>query len=168
MASEIREKPLPTPHPDQPRTPPAEGERERERKGGREPGKAPEFDLDEMVFDSCVDDLDLQLSGPAFDPDPALHSNDPAGGEKKLDPATAELFEGVRHGSGELSRPRTGWGWRLLSRLKGVGVRVRVRARPGLGLRETRFRRRTGPVKFAVLTPALTTTRAGAMAEACG
>jgi hypothetical protein len=124
MASEIREKPLPTPHPDQPRTPPAEGERE--RKGGREPEKAPAFDPDEMVFDSCVDDLDLKLSGPAFDPDPALHSNDPGGGERKLDPATAELFEGVRHGSGELTRPRTGWAKRLLSRLKGGARRSRA------------------------------------------
>ena len=68
MSSEIREKPLPTPHPDQARTPPSGGE----RKGGTEPLESPEVDLDEMVFDSCVDDLDLQLSGPDFHPDPAL------------------------------------------------------------------------------------------------
>ena len=106
MSSEIREKPLPTPHPDQARTPPSGGE----RKGGAEPEKSPEFDLDEMVFDSCVDDLGLQLSGTDFHPDPALDFNDPAAAEKALDPATAEIFEGMRHGSGEHSIRRSGWG----------------------------------------------------------
>ena len=45
MPSEIREKPLPTPHPDQPRTPGAAGEGARKR--GEEPEKTQEFDPDE-------------------------------------------------------------------------------------------------------------------------
>ncbi len=78
-----------------------------------------------MVFDSCVDDLDLQLSGPDFHPDPALHSNDPAAAEKALDPATAEIFQGVRHGSGEHSIRGSGWG-KLLSLFKGGAGRSRA------------------------------------------
>jgi hypothetical protein len=122
MASEIREKPLPTPHPDQARAP-AEWD---ESEGGAEPEKTPEFDPDQMVFDSCVDDLDLQLSGSDLKPDPALHSNDPTGAEKAINPATAEIFEGVRHGSGDLSSRRTGWE-KFLARLKGGSGRSRAR-----------------------------------------
>ena len=118
MASEIREKPIPTPHPDQPRTSASAGDRG--RKGGEEPEKIEEFDPDEMSYDSCVDDSNLHLTEPVSDPDPVLKSDDPAeAGRKRDQPRTAEIFDAVRPGSGELTTRRSGWLTRLFSRLKG-------------------------------------------------
>jgi hypothetical protein len=118
MASEIRDKPHPTPHPDQQRGSGAAGDRV--RKSAKEPENTEECDPDEMSYDSCVDDSNLHLTAPVSDPDPALKSDDPAGQEKgREQPRTAEIFEAVRPGSGELTTRRRGWGTRLFSRLKG-------------------------------------------------
>jgi hypothetical protein len=130
MPSEIREKPLPTPHPDQPRTGagPSEGVHRRD-----EEMEAPrEADSGEIAYDSVTDDLNRALAEPISEPDPVLKSMDPSGtkkpssridlaifsllGKKRNQPRTSEIFGDIRPPSDEI-RPRgTGW-WRSLSRL---------------------------------------------------
>ncbi len=120
MPSEIREKPPPTPHPDQPRKP---GSR---RESGPTPRKDPEpleeYDSDSGMYDSCVDDLNLMLSQPISEPDPALASASrdtplPAFLQIQKDqPGTSEVFEAVRSRSGDTKVPRAGWASRLISR----------------------------------------------------
>ena len=66
MASDTKEIPLPTPHPDQPRQ--AEGEA---APRGREPGQpSREYDSDENAYDSVHDDLTLKLAEQLSEPDP--------------------------------------------------------------------------------------------------
>jgi hypothetical protein len=132
MASEIRQKPIPTPHPDQPRAAGAAGDRG--RKGREEPLKEEEYDPDDAAYDSCVDDSNLHLTAPVSEPDPALNSNDLAELEKKRDqPRTSEIFETVRPGSGELTTRRTGWTKRFFSRLKGGAAGSRATETRGTG-----------------------------------
>ncbi len=125
MPSEIREKPPPTPHPDQPRTtvPASDGARRR----GPAPEPAPEFDPDEIAYDSVVDDLNLKLAQAFSEPDPALRSIDPSAlglpTDKRDQPGTAEIFEDVAPGLDHVRARRPGWGSRLLARVRGAGGR---------------------------------------------
>jgi hypothetical protein len=147
MPSEIREKPPSTPHPDQPRTPGAAGEGVHRRRD--EPEKTQEFDPDDMVFDSVVDDLNLKLAESVLEPDPALKSIDPFGAkkqpsggeppipqflaEKRNQPGTAEIFGDVGSRSDEIAPHREGRINRLFSRLFSGAARRRSSGSRGVG-----------------------------------
>jgi hypothetical protein len=138
MPSEIREKPLPTPHPDYSHAPRSADRSERAKPGGLE--KSEEFDRDEPAHDSHPDDLDLMLTKQITEPDPALGSDETFGAqdrsrgndvtiptfleEKKDQPGTAEVFEAVRSGSDEIVPRQAGWGARMRARLAGGFARV--------------------------------------------
>jgi hypothetical protein len=129
MPSEVREKPLPTPHPDHARSPGSADEGERANPEGNE--RAQEIDSDESFYDSCVDDLDLMLSERISEPDPALESSEAFEASHRssghgvtipsflksyqVQAGTAEVFEAVRSGSDEVMPARAGWGARILS-----------------------------------------------------
>ena len=138
MPSEVREKPLPTPHPDYTRSPgsPREGERPFPRAHER----TQEFDPEESAYDACADDLDLMLNTPVSEPDPALASDlntlrsgtRSSGGDVTSSPfleeqqdqaGTAEVFGAVTSRSDEIAQPQTGWGARIFSRLAGRRAR---------------------------------------------
>jgi hypothetical protein len=131
MPSEVREIPLPTPHPDHTRLPGSAEERERANPEGLE--KTQEFDPDGSFYDSCADELDLMLTAPISEPDPALESSEafeashrssghgvtiPSFLKNYQDQAgTAEVFEAVRSGSDEVVPARAGWAARIFARL---------------------------------------------------
>jgi hypothetical protein len=140
MPSEIRERPpQPTPHPDTPRQPGSPpGGKERPREDSE---TAPDFEHDESVYDSYFDDLDVQLSKAAPEPDPALAADltaaakrPPSAKDPSIElflnptpnqPGTAEFFRGVGSRSDEISPPRVGAGARMLARFTGLFARSR-------------------------------------------
>jgi hypothetical protein len=87
---ETRDKPHPTPHPDQPRRP------DSVRPGGPSPARTPhttpkpDADVDDSDYDSVNDDLNRVLSESTCEPDPALESS-PAG-QAACPPRDAALF----------------------------------------------------------------------------
>jgi hypothetical protein len=133
MPSEVREKPLPTPHPDYTRSPDSAHEGERPVPQGYE--KTQEFHPVELEHDSYPDELDLMLDEPVSEPDPALASDSSLGArirasrgdvtippfhdERKDQPGTSEVFEGVTSRSDEIAPARAGWGTRIFSRVLG-------------------------------------------------
>jgi hypothetical protein len=133
MPSEVREKPLPTPHPDYTRSPDSASEGERPVPKGYE--KTQEFHPVELEHDSCPDELDLMLDEPVSEPDPALASDSSLGArirassgdvtippfqeERKDQPGISEVFEGVTSRSDEIAPARAGWGTRIFSRVVG-------------------------------------------------
>jgi hypothetical protein len=145
MPSEIREKPLPTPHPDYSRSPGSAYEGERATPEG--PEKSEEFDREDSIYDSCPDDLDLMLTTAISEPDPALGFNEAFGARDRssgkdvtippfLDthndqPGTAEVFQAVSSGSDEIVPARTPWSARIFWR------RASGRARPLSGASQT-------------------------------
>jgi hypothetical protein len=141
MPSEVREKPLPTPHPDHVRSPEPSGEGQRASPEGHE--KTEETDFDESYYDSCPDELDLMLTERISEPDPALASIEPFGASdrsggadvaipsflegNKDQPGTSEVFEAVRSGSGEIEPERARWGARIFARLASARATSRLR-----------------------------------------
>ena len=139
MPSEVRERPLPTPHPDYSRSPGSA------REGGRTdpltPDHTQESDPDASIYDSNPDDLDLMLSESISEPDPALASIEAFGARNRLSgndvtispfvqqnkdqPGTAEVFDAVGSGSDEIVPERAGWGSWLFSRLASGRARSR-------------------------------------------
>jgi hypothetical protein len=131
MPSEIREKPLPTPNPDHVHSPGSSSKGDGARPEGLE--KSQEMDSDESFYDSCTDELDLMLTERISEPDPALGSHETDGArnrssgqdvtvppfleENKNQPATVDVFDGVRSGSDEIVPAFAGWGVRIFSRL---------------------------------------------------
>lgn len=139
MPSEIRERPQPTPHPDQPRQPGSPpGGRPRPREDSE---TAADFEHDDSVYDSYFDDLDVQLSKAAAEPDPALAAFDTAGEKRppsaidpsiqlflnptQNQPGTAEFFRGVGSRSDEISPPPPGLAARILAHVTGLFARSR-------------------------------------------
>lgn len=121
MPADTLDKPPPTPNPDQPCTSAPSGDRPPEVRPEQQPPD-PE-DLDEPVYDSCLDDLNVMLSQPVFEPDPALRSNSstddgsrssreggPVPSSRKdpgKQPRTSELFKALGPRAGEAASPET-------------------------------------------------------------
>jgi hypothetical protein len=134
MSTETRDKPLPTPHPDQPDPPgPIRAHGQAPQAEPPLPEREHPHDAD---FDSYADDVYMRLSQPFSEPDPALQSSSGSGdgpralGEnepvaagptdrKKKQPRTSELFAALASGAAQ-GRPAgaspaeraVGPGWR--------------------------------------------------------
>jgi hypothetical protein len=118
MPTETRGKPHPTPHPDQPRKPGPIQE------PIPEPLTPEEVDPEGPPYDSDVDDLDVILSQPVANPDPALQSNappdeaarapqarapvPPSPKEGGKPPKTSEVFKAIGPQTGETAAPASG------------------------------------------------------------
>ncbi len=93
MTREIPNKPHPTPNPDAPHVHGVP--REKVSGSGSPPGE--EVDLEELNFDSCLDDLSVVLAAAENQPDPVLQSEGTtqapaAEGGKTAAPHTSEVF----------------------------------------------------------------------------
>jgi len=122
MPTETLGKPLPTPHPDQPSKPGPI--RAQSPAPGAEPQPPEPDNPDDSGYDSFADDLNMRLSQPISEPDPALQSSSSTGDGShsprenapvassapvgKKQPRTSELFQAIAWGAGDVnpSKPR--------------------------------------------------------------
>jgi hypothetical protein len=120
MPTETVDKPLPTPHPDDASEPAGPI---RQPAFLPDPQPANPEDPDAPVYDSCLDDLTLKLTQPAYEPDPALKSksstDDGSGSargggsghssrkDRGKQPRTSEVFGELGSRAGEGSLPAT-------------------------------------------------------------